>query len=91
MYQIGCGMSAEQLDRGSSLVSGDRKCIILYVLACVSYSFPSDPGRYHQTQFGFRLERADYQPLYRDDTAVRPEAFGVLDRYRFHIFRRLGK
>ena len=54
---LGVNVSKDDVDKGRE-ISADGKHVLMWVIGCVDYTFPTDPTTHHQTMFMFELTRS---------------------------------
>ena len=52
-WSLGTNVSRKDIEKGAT-VSADKAHMLLYVVGCIDYTFPTDAAAHHQT--GFILE-----------------------------------
>jgi len=57
----------------------NKKHVLLLLLGCILYQFPSDPGQYHQTRFMYQIVRDDLSLFYMDLGSLPAEILHLKD------------
>ncbi len=70
-YSFGTNASREEIEKGAA-TSSDEKQIMLYVVGCIDYTFPTDATKHHQTGFVLEVMRDRILPTITLDDGIIP-------------------
>ena len=65
-WSLGTNASREELEAGAA-TSADKKQVVLYVVGCIDYTFPTDATTHHQTGFILEVRRDRAFPITLED------------------------
>jgi hypothetical protein len=83
-WSLGTNASREDIEKGAE-VSADKKQIMLSVVGCIDYTFPTDPTKHHQTGFVLGVMRDVMFPtVVLEDGIIPIDRLSLMDSWLGH-------
>jgi hypothetical protein len=78
-YSVGTNLSKEDVARGLS--PDNQHLMLLFIVGCIDYTFPTDPKGHHQTPFILRIHKKgpDFRGIGIDDKLIPPGDLVLLE------------
>jgi hypothetical protein len=77
-WSLGTNASREDIEKGAT-VSADKAHMLLYVIGCIDYTFPTDAATHHQTGFSFEVREDRAFPIALKDGIIPVSRLYLMD------------
>lgn len=77
-WSLATNVSRQNLEEGAAL-SADKKHVLLYIVGCIDYTFPTDPNEHHQTSFIYEIRQNDMYPTIFEDGIISIDQLSLVE------------